>query len=128
MLEAQRILVEAGLLPKEMPNSVTFNKVRQILSEIEGGAPSEIKEAARLASNLQIRGPLAVVIFIKHHLQGEHGVEIDRITKAEEGEPRYGVLIYPEGELPVNIKHLPSGITEGSRIRYEASKGEYTRD
>lgn len=128
MIDAQRRLVEAGLLPEEMPNNYTFNKVKGILSEIDKADPSELNEAITVVSNLEIRGPLAVVIFIKHHLRGGHEIEIDRVTENEESETKYGVLIYPEGEVPINIKHLPDGIHEGSRVQYEQGGGRYTRD
>lgn len=43
MIDSDRILVEAGLLPEEMPNNYTFNKVRKILSELSGADGSETR-------------------------------------------------------------------------------------
>lgn len=125
MIEAYRSLIKAGLLPEEMPNNYTFNKVREILSEIDKAEASELNAALAMASKLEVRGPLAIVIFIKHHLQGAHQVEIDRVEENEEQGASYAVLVHPEGELPINLKHLPPEVREGSRLRYEPVKGEY---
>ncbi|HEY0322357.1 MAG TPA: hypothetical protein VGC66_15475 [Pyrinomonadaceae bacterium] len=128
MLEAHRRLIEAGLLPEEMPNNYTFNKVGGILSDLDKANPLELNEAIKAASRLEVHGPLSVVIYIKNHLRGRHEVEIDRVTENEERDSKYGVLIYPEGELPINSKYLPDDIQEGSRLQYDPVNGEYTID
>lgn len=127
MIDVHRRLVEAGLLPEEMPGNYTFNKVRQILSGLGETPPSELDAAISAALKLEVRGPLAALIFIKYHLQGAHEAEMDRVTEDEGGGARYGVLIYAEGELPVNVKYLPEGVGEGSRLRYEPAEGAYRR-
>lgn len=125
MIDAQNILVEAGLLPEEMPNNYTFNKVRKILSDLSAADSSALKEAIARALKLEMTGPLAVVIFIKHHLLGPHEVEVDRVIEHEEQDVRYGVLIYPEGELAVKVKYLPDHTKEGSGLSYEPVEGAY---
>lgn len=126
MIDSHRILVEAGLLPAEMPANYTFNKVRKILSELDDADSSELDEAIAIASGLEIRGALAAVIFIKHHLGGRHEAELDRVVENEGDGTKYGVLVYPEGEVPIDIRHLPEGIREGSRLIYEPGEGRYT--
>jgi hypothetical protein len=77
-----------------------------------------------LAQRLEIRGPLAALIFIKHHLDGAHEVEVDRIAESAEG-ARYAVLIYTEGELPVPLECVPRNIEAGSRLRYDPNSALY---
>lgn len=125
MIDSCRRLVEVGLLPEEMPNNFTFNKVRKILSELSEADPLELNQAILMALKLEVSGPLAIVIFIKHHLLGPHGVEVDRVIEHEEQRVRYGVLIYPEGELPVKVKYLPNHTKEGSGLSYEPVEGAY---
>lgn len=122
--EAQKLLVEAGLLPEVMPNNFTFNKVREILSQLESTDTDRLSEAIRVAKGLKIHGPLAAVIFVKHHLHGAHEVEIDRVEESEES-TRFAVLIYPEGELPIQVEYLPEGIQVGSRLHYDPSEERY---
>lgn len=128
MIDAHRMLVEAGLLPEDMPNNYTFNKVRKILPELNEAAPQEFNEAIAKALKLEVLSPLVALIFIKHHLLGEHGAEIDRVEKNEETGTSYAILIYPEGELPLNLKYLRGDIREGVRVSYDPVKGEYTRE
>lgn len=127
MIDAHRSLVKAGLLPEEMPDNYTFNKVRRILSEIAEADPSELNRAIARALEFEISGPLAALIFIKHHLLGPHEVEVDRLINHEEQNVTYGVLIYPEGELSVNTKYLPDDAQEGSRLQYDPTYGAYKR-
>jgi hypothetical protein len=122
--EAQKLLTEAGLLPEVMPSNFTFNKVRGILSQLENADAARLREALTAAQGLKIVGPLASVIFIKHRLDGEHEVEVDRVDKSEEG-TEFAVLVYPEGELPIRVEYLPEGINTGSRLRYDLSKERY---
>jgi hypothetical protein len=114
---AQELLVEAGLLPLQMPDNYTFRKVRELLAALEGKDEDEIRKAITLVAKQEIGGPLATVIFIKHHLGGAHEVEIDRLEESEAG-VKYAVLVYPEGELPIKLTHLPPGVDAGSRLRY----------
>lgn len=122
--EAQKQLIEAGLLPEVMPNNFTFNKVREILSHLADVEVDRLREAIEAAKQLKIRGPLASMIFIKHHLSGEHEVEIDRLEESEEGK-RFAVLIYPEGELPIQDEFLPEEINSGSLLHYHPSEVRY---
>lgn len=122
--EAQKLLVEAGLLPEVMPNNFTFKKVREILSQLEQSDVDKLGEAIGTAKGLKIRGPLASVIFLKHHLDGEHEIEVDRVEEGEEG-TRFAVLVYPEGELPILIQYLPEGVNEGSLLHYNPSEARY---
>lgn len=115
--KARELLVEAGLLPRQMPDNYTFRKVRELLAGLEGKDEDEIRKAITLVARREISGPLAMMIFIKHHLGGAHEVEIDRLEESEEG-VKYAVLIYPEGELPIRLTHLPTGAEAGSRLRY----------
>lgn len=121
---AQELLVEAGLLPRQMPENYTFRKVKELLAGLEGKKEDEIRKAITLAKRQEISGPLATVIFIKHHLGGAHEVEIDRLEESEEG-VRYAVLVYPEGELPTKLMHLPQGVQGGSRLQYSQIEGQY---
>lgn len=120
----RRELVEAGLLPEAMPNNVTFNKVRAILSKLENTDPEKLRVAIGAATGLKIRGPLASMIFIKHCLSGAHAVEIDRIAESEEGK-RFAVLVYPEGEVPIEVELLPEGVNDGRQLRYDPSEEIY---
>ena len=122
---ARRLLVEAGLLPETMRESVTFNKVREILRQLDNSDEDRLREAIAAAGRLGIRGPLQSAIFIKHHLAGAHEVEVDRIDESEEGK-RLAVLIYPEGEVPLSTESLPSQIDVGTRFRYGPSEGRYS--
>ncbi|HEY0406138.1 MAG TPA: hypothetical protein VGC89_10445 [Pyrinomonadaceae bacterium] len=107
-----------------MPNNFTFNRVRELLDELEGFGEEELRGAVAAAKGQQIRGPLAVVIFVRHHLAGAHEAEIDRIEESEEG-ARYAVLVYPEGEVAIGLEHLPRDVSQGARLRYEPSAGQY---
>lgn len=114
---AQELLIEAGLLPRQMPDNYTFRKVRELLSGLEGKDEDAISKAITLVARQEISGPLATMIFINHHLGGAHEVEIDRLEESEEG-VKYAVLVYPEGELPIKLTHLPLGADAGGRLRY----------
>ena len=107
-----------------MPENFTYNRVRELLDGLEGAGEEELRGAIAAVQGQQIRGPLAVVIFVKHHLAGAHEAEVDRIEETEEG-ARYGVLVYPEGEVPVQLEHLPKDIAPSSRLRYEPAAGQY---
>ncbi|MCA1593788.1 MAG: hypothetical protein LC754_14290 [Acidobacteria bacterium] len=122
---AREILTGAGLLPREMPDNYTFNKVREILSTLESSGGEALRGAVTAASRLEVRGPLAATIFVKHHLAGAHEVEVDRLSESEEG-VRYAVLVYTEGELPIKTNFLPEDVREGSRLSYDPSTGRYT--
>ena len=121
---AKLLLTEASLLPAELPSNFTFNKVREVLDHLKDSETDALRGAIDALKQLEIRGPLATVIFIKHHLAGTHEAEIDRVDESEEG-ARYGVLVYPEGEVPVKVEHLPENVSEGSRVRYDPSAGQY---
>jgi hypothetical protein len=118
------MLVEAGLLPRELPNNYTFRKVREILTVLEEAGPERLGEAIAAARQIEVRGALAAVIFVKHHLGGAHEVEVDRVEAGEEGEG-LAVLVYEEGELPLKLAHLPQGVEGGSRLRYDPMAGTY---
>ena len=118
------LLVEVGLLPRQMPENYTYKKVKEILTSLEDKDEDEIRKAVALAARQEVSGPLATVIFIKHHLGGAHEVEIDRLEESEEG-VKYAVLVYPEGELPIKPTHLPHGIQGGSRLQYSATDSQY---
>jgi hypothetical protein len=120
----QRLLVEAGLLPEVMPDNFTFNKVREILVDLDDNNQECLREAIQGAKELQIRSPLSAMIFIKHHLEGAHEVEVDRIDENEEG-THFAVLVYPEGEVTTRIEYLPEGVKIGSRLHYDPSKMKY---
>lgn len=123
-IDAKRLLTEASLLPTEMPNNFTFNKVREILDGLKDAGEDELREALEALRRLRIRGPLAATIFIKHHLAGVHEAEIDRVDESEEG-ARLAVLVYPEGEVPIEVEHLPQDISAGRCVRYDPSAGQY---
>jgi hypothetical protein len=121
---AQELLVEAGLLPGQMPDNYTFRKVKELLAGLAGKDDEEIRQAITIAVGQEISGPLATMIFIKHHLGGVHEVEIDRLEESEEG-VKYAVLVYPEGELPLKLTHLPQGVHSGSRLQYSETDSQY---
>jgi hypothetical protein len=123
--QAQRLLIEAKILPEAMPLNYTFNKVREILRELEDTNQDKLSEAIEAAGSLKIRGPLATLIFIKHHLEGEHEAEVDRIDESEEG-ARLAVLVYPEGEVPIPVESLPAHINTGVRLHYDQSERSYS--
>jgi hypothetical protein len=123
--QARKLLVEAGVLPETMRESVTFNKVREILRELDNSDQGRLRTAIETAGRLGIRGPLQSVIFIKHHLAGEHQVEVDRIDESEDG-ARLAILVYPEGEMPISVESLPTQIDVGTRLSYDPSEGRYS--
>ena len=47
----------------------------------------------------------------------------DRLEENEETGTRYAVLIYPEGEVPVKVEHLPEEVGVGCRLQYQPSEG-----
>ncbi|HEX8845700.1 MAG TPA: hypothetical protein VF791_13695 [Pyrinomonadaceae bacterium] len=122
--QALRLLAEAGLLPRAMPNNFTFNKVKEILLELENAGQDKLREAIEAAKGLQIHGPLAAVIFIKHHLEGAHEVEVDRIVRGEDGAD-FTVLVYPEGEVPIRMEYLHGDVRAGRRAHYDPSERRY---
>ncbi|MBD0370126.1 MAG: hypothetical protein ICV60_04775 [Pyrinomonadaceae bacterium] len=126
MLDIHHSLMEAGLLPAELPDNYSFRKVRALLSEMEKMDAAQMKRAIEAAQSLEVRGPLAVAIFLKHHLLGAHEAEVDRLVENEEQGTRYAVLVYPEGELPVRLDYLKGAVQAGSRVRYEPASAEYT--
>lgn len=121
---AKRLLTEACLLPEEMPDNFTFNKVREILDGLKTFETVELREAIAAAVRHKITGPLAAAIFVKHHLEGAHEVEIDRTEQSEDGS-LFAVLIYPEGELPIRVEHLPQNLSPGTLLHYDSSQGQY---
>lgn len=124
--EARRVLVESGVLPETMPDNFTFNKVREILGELDKSELGRVREGIEAAGRLGIRGALQSVIFIKHHLGGEHKVEVDRVDEGEGG-ARFAVLVYPEGEVPLSTDSLSPHIgVVGRRLRYDPSEGRYS--
>lgn len=122
---AHALFVEAGLLPEVMPDNFTFNKVREILDQLENSDRAGLLEAIQVVKDLKIRSPLSAMIFIKHHLEGAHEAEVDRIDESEEG-TRFAVLVYPEGEVTILIEYLPEGINVGSRLHYDPSIKKYS--
>jgi hypothetical protein len=122
--EAKKLLIEAGLLPEAMPDNFTFGKVKEILAELEKADPDSLREALLAAQGLKIRSPLSALLFIKHHLEGAHEVEVDRIDESEEG-THFAVLVYPEGELTIQTEYLPEGVNVGSRLRYDPAMKKY---
>jgi hypothetical protein len=126
MIETQSALVEAGLLPAEMPQNFTYRKVREVLAEIRVEDRAVLSAALAAAKRLEVRAPLAVVIFIKHHLQGAHDVEVDRVDESEEQSKSYAVLVYPEGEVAVGTEFLPDKAQAGTRVHYDPVIGEYS--
>jgi len=123
MTKMGSLLIEAGLLPREMPSNYTYDKVREVLESLESREIDGMRGAVESAVRLDVRGPLAAAIFCKHHLDEAHEVEVDRVDENEETGARYAVLIYPEGELPIKLEHLPQGTEPGVRIRYEPAAG-----
>lgn len=121
---AERVLADAGLLPREMPDNFTFRKVREVLSGLDESDEGELQRAIAAAARLGVGGPLAVVIFVTHHLRGAHEAEVDRVEEGEAGEG-FAVLVYPEGEVPVKTTNLPQGVGAGSRIKYDPAQGGY---
>lgn len=121
---AKRLLTEASILPEEMPENFTYNRVREILDQLETSGADELRAAIAATQRLKIRGPMAAVIFIKQHLAGAHEVEIDRVDEGVEG-ASLAVLVYPEGEVPVQVEFLPGNVSAGSLVRYEPAAGEY---
>jgi hypothetical protein len=122
--DARSLLVASGVLPEVMPDNYTFNKIREVLKKLEDTDPGELRKAVRIAKEQKIRGLLASVIFVRHHLEGVHEVEVDRVDESEEG-VRFAILVYPEGELPVQVEYLPEGIDAGSRLRYDPDEERY---
>lgn len=122
----QRLLIDAGVLPEFMPNNFTFNKVREVIGQLKDVAQDRLLEAVRLAKVQKISGPLATVVFIKHHLDGVHEAEVDRVMESEDG-VQYAVLIYPEGELPIPVESLPDKIEEGISLHYDPIEGRYSQ-
>lgn len=123
--EAQRLLAEAGVLPREMPHNFTYDKVREVLTQLGEAEPARLREAIESARALELTNPLAAVIFISHHAEGAHEVEVDRLEEDEGGGGRYAVLIYPEGEVPIKVEHLPEGIVAGSHLHYLPPEGRF---
>jgi hypothetical protein len=121
---AGRMLAEAGLLPREMPDNYTFRKVREILAVLDEAGPERLREAIAAARRMEVRGALAAVIFIRHHLGGAHEVEVDRLEESEEGEG-FAVLVYEEGELPLKLGRLPPEVNGGTRLRYDPVERRY---
>lgn len=107
-----------------MPASFTFNRVRELLDGLDASAIAKLPAAIAAAKRQQISSPLPVVIFIKHHLEGAHEVEIDRIEESEAG-VSYGVLVYAEGEVPIDMTHLPQTAAQGVRLHYDPGTGQY---
>lgn len=122
--DAGRMLAEAGLLPREMPDNYTFRKVREILAVLDKAEPERLREVIAAAVEMGVQGALAAVIFIRHHLGGAHEVEVDRVEAGEEGEG-LAVLVYEEGELPLKLGRLPSEVKVGMRLRYDPVKCRY---
>ena len=122
--DAGRMLAEAGLLPREMPDNYTFRKVKEILAVLEEAEPERLGEAIAAARQMEVQGALAAVIFTKHHLGGAHEVEVDRVEANEESEA-LAVLVYEEGELPLKVAHLPREVKGGMRLRYDPVEGSY---
>lgn len=123
--ETQRLLAEAGVLPREMPHNFTYDKVREVLTKMGEAEPIRLREAIARARALEIMNPLAAVIFIRHHTEGAHEVEVDRLEEDEAGGGRYAVLVYPEGEVPIKVEHLPRVAGGGSRLQYQPPEGRF---
>lgn len=122
---ATRLLTEASLLPAEMPENYISDKMRGILKELEACEAADLRGAIEAAQRLKIRGPLAVVIFIKHHLAGAHEVEVDRVEEHDAGYD-YAALIYPEGEISIRVVNFSRNISSGSRLHYDPAQGQYS--
>lgn len=110
-----------------MPDNYTFNKVREILDGLEQQETEALRGAIAAAVRLKVSGPLAVAVFIKHHLAGAHEAEIDRIDESEDG-ARYAVLVYAEGEVPIPVEGLPQHISPGVRLHYDSNSGQYGQE
>lgn len=123
--DAERVLVEAGLLPREMPENYTSAKVREVLAGLESREEAELRAAAEAAKGLGVRGPLAVAVFVRHHLRGAHEAEVDRVAEREGTGERLAVLDYPEGEVPVALGALGLEVGAGDRLRYDPQAGRY---
>ena len=124
--KAQQLLAEAGVLPREMPRNFTYDKVREVLTQLEGAEPVQMREAIAHARRLEINSPLAAVIFIRHHIAGAHEVEVDRLEENEEDGTRYAVLVYPQGEVPIKVENLPEEVGVGSRLQYQLLEGQFS--
>jgi hypothetical protein len=118
-IKLTKMLVDAGVLPPEMPQNYTYGKVREVLGDIGDREEVRAREALSALSRLEIAGPLQSALFIKHHLAGEHETSVDRVIDDVETGEKYAVLTYPEGELPVKLKNLPRGTRGGRRLRYD---------
>jgi len=126
MSKAHEVFVAAGLLPQEMPVNYTFDRVREVLAGLGARGEDELRAAAESATRLGVRGPLAAAVFVLHHLSGGHEVEVDRLAVNEGTGERFGVLVYPEGEVTVGAANLPEGTGAGARLRYDPAAGSYT--
>jgi hypothetical protein len=124
--KARQLLAEAGVLPREMPRNFTYDKVREVLTQLAGAEPLQMGEAIAAARRFEIKSPLAAVIFIRHHVAGAHEVEVDRLEENEEDGTRYAVLIYPEGEVPIKVENLPEEVGAGSSLQYQPSEGQFS--
>jgi hypothetical protein len=108
-----------------MPRNYTYDKVREIVESLKEHDEESVRDAVSALSHLKIAGPLQSVIFIKHHLDGDHETTVDRIISDEESGEQFAVLSYPEGELPVKLDKLPGGPQVSKRLRYNAAKRKY---
>ncbi len=124
--KAHQLLAEAGVLPREMPHNFTYDKVREVLTQLEDADPVQVRHAIAGAQRLDIRSPLAAVIFIKHSMEGAHEAEVDRLEENEEDGTRYAVLIYPEGEVPIKVENLPKEVGVASRVQYQSAAGQFS--
>ena len=125
MSKAHEVLAGAGLLPRELPESYTYERVREVLAALEGRAETELRAAAEAAVRLGVRGPLAAAVFVRHHLGGAHEVGVDRVAEHEGTGERLAVLVYPEGEVPVALGALGLEVGAGDRLRYDPQAGRY---
>jgi hypothetical protein len=107
-----------------MPENFTFNRVKEILDQLKDAEDADLRAAIEAALRLKIRGPLAAVVFVKHHLSGAHEVEVDRIDEGEDG-TRYAVLVYPEGAVPLQVEQLSRTPATGDHLRYDPSAAKY---
>jgi hypothetical protein len=122
----EKLLIEARVLRASMPNNYTYNKVREILTDLEKAEEGALKEALTPLAAYGIKSPLGAVTFLKRDLGGRHKVGVDRVTMTEQGE-ELAVSDYPEGGLPIPVKNLPRGLGEGVRLRYDPASGRYTK-
>lgn len=122
---AHALLAQAGLLPLELPRNFTFDKVRELLPALDALGTEELRAGVEAARRLGVRGPLASVLFVRHHAGGAHEVEVDRVEASDEGGGGYAVLVYPEGELPLSVEQLPKDVGPGTRLSYEPGAGRY---